>query len=71
MRKPFTPLTEAESVKRNYYFFLCGKDGKEYRICRLSDNAPIAGGFGKTRHATEAEAKRHLARLERGEPLAA
>lgn len=57
--------------KSSYYFYLCGKDGKEYRICRTSDNAPIAGGMGNTRHATESEAKRHLARLERGEPLAA
>ena len=72
MRKPPSPLTEAESVKRSYYYFyLCGKDGKEYRICRSSDNAPVAGGFGTTKHATIAEAKRHLARLERGEPLAA
>jgi hypothetical protein len=70
MKSPSIPLTGAESVKKNYYFFLCG-DGKEYRICRSSDNAPIAGGFGTTKHATIAEAKRHLARLERGEPLAA
>lgn len=54
----------------SYYFYLCGKDGKEYRICRTVDNAPVAGGFGNTRYATIADAKRHLARLERGEPLA-
>ena len=70
MKSPSIPLTEAESVKRSYYFYLCG-DGKEYRICRSVDNAPVAGGFGNTKHATIAEAKRHLARLERGEPMAA
>jgi hypothetical protein len=71
MKKPSFPLTEADRLDKGYYFYLCGKDGKEYRICRSSDNAPIAGGFAKNRHATEAEAKRHLARLERGEPMAA
>lgn len=54
---------------KRYYFYLCGKDGKEYRICRTGDNALVAGGFGNTRHATIADAKRHLARLERGEPM--
>lgn len=51
--------------QKPYYFYLVG-DGKEYRICRSSDNLTVAGASFRTKHAAVQDAKRHIARLERG-----
>ena len=51
--------------QKPYYFYLVG-DGKEYRICRSSDNLTIAGAAFRTKHAAVQDAKRHIAKLERG-----
>ena len=51
--------------QKPYYFYLVG-DGTEYRICRSSDNLTIAGAAFRTKHAAVQDAKRHIAKLERG-----
>lgn len=51
--------------KPSYYFYLVG-DGKEYRICRSTDHLMIAGASFRTKHAAIQDAKRHIAKLERG-----